>query len=72
MPETVYVVHCLDTEGPLHESLAATFERIREVFHIELEPDADLLRRLQEGKVNLGGAEAAVQTDGRPTPSRLQ
>lgn len=61
MPETVYVVHCLDTEGPLHESIEATFERIREIFHLDLEPSVELLRRLQEGAVVLGGAEAAVQ-----------
>jgi hypothetical protein len=61
MPKTVYVVHCLDTEGPLHESIEATFERIREVFHLEFEPSVELLRRLQEGKVDCGGAEAAIQ-----------
>ena len=24
----VYIVHCIDTEGPLDESLSATFERL--------------------------------------------
>ena len=27
----VYLVHCVDTEGPLYESLEATFERIEKV-----------------------------------------
>ena len=58
---SVYVVHCIDTEGPLHESVEATFERLRDIFHLELEPSADLLRRLQAGEVYLGGLEAAVQ-----------
>ena len=29
MAGTVYVVHCIDTEGPLHESVEATFERLQ-------------------------------------------
>ena len=57
----VYVVHCIDTEGPLHESVEVTFERLRAIFHLELEPSLDLLHRLQLGKVDLGGREAAVQ-----------
>lgn len=57
----VYVVHCIDTEGPLHESIEATFERLRDIFHIELEPSAQSLRRLQNGELPLGGIEAAVQ-----------
>ena len=32
----VYIVHCIDTEGPLHESVDATFERLREIFHLDL------------------------------------
>jgi len=58
---TVYVVHCVDTEGPLHESLDATFQRLREIFKLDLEPSADTLRRLQSGAVDLGGLEAAVR-----------
>jgi hypothetical protein len=57
----VYVVHCIDTEGPLYESIEATFERLRDIFHLELEPSADTLRRLQNREINLGGIEAAVQ-----------
>ena len=38
-----------------------TFERLRAIFHLELEPSVDLLRRLQAGEVDLGGLEAAVQ-----------
>ena len=61
MSGTVHVVHCVDTEGPLHESLEATFERLRDVFKLDLEPSAALLRRLQAGEVDLGGMEAAVR-----------
>jgi hypothetical protein len=27
----VYVVHCIDTKGTLHESLEATFERLSNI-----------------------------------------
>ena len=54
---TVYVVHCVDTEGPLHESLDATFQRLREIFKLDLEPSADTLRRLQSGAVDLGDSK---------------
>jgi hypothetical protein len=57
----VYIVHCIDTEGPLHESIDATFQRLHDIFHLEMEPSVDLLHRLQAGEVNLGGLEAAVQ-----------
>jgi hypothetical protein len=61
MAGTVFVVHCVDTEGPLHESVEATFERLRSIFGLELEPSVALLHRLQRGEEDLGGKEAAVQ-----------
>src|ERR1700751_1490401 len=57
----VYIAHCIDTEGPLHESVQATFQRLHDIFHLDLDPSVDLLRRLQQGSVDLGGIEAAVQ-----------
>ncbi len=57
----VYVVHCIDAEGPLSESLEATFERLKHIFHLELEPSKELLSRLQAGDVDLGGLEKSVQ-----------
>lgn len=57
----VHVVHCVDTEGPLYESVEATFERLHSIFHLQFEPSAELLRRLQAGTVPLGGLEADVQ-----------
>ena len=32
----LYVVHCVDTEGPLNETLDATFERLESIFGITL------------------------------------
>ena len=57
----VYIVHCIDTEGPLYESVDATFDRLREIFHLDLPASQDLLRRLQAGEVPLEGLEAAVK-----------
>ena len=61
MARPVYVVHCVDTEGPLHESVEATFERLKAIFGIDLEPSVGLLRQLQAGEVELGGLEQAVR-----------
>lgn len=53
----VYVVHCIDTEGPLHESLEATFGRIKDVCGIELNPSIETLHDIQDGKLELNGYE---------------
>lgn len=60
MSATVYVVHCIDTEGPLHESIQATFERISGIFGIDLPPSAETLHQLQNGEIDLGGLEAEI------------
>ena len=60
MPSTVHIVHCIDTEGPLYESIEATFERLKAIFGLDLPPSVNLLRRLQSGQVNLGGIESSV------------
>lgn len=62
MTRCVYLVHCLDTEGPLYESLDATFERLDHAFHLDLEPSRTTLKKLQRGEMDLGGLENAVQT----------
>jgi len=61
LTKPVYIVHCIDTEGPLHESIDATFERLHEIFQLDLKPSVEMLRRLQTGTEDLGGLEAAVQ-----------
>lgn len=30
-PSIVHIVHCIDTEDPLHESITATFERLQAI-----------------------------------------
>lgn len=46
----VRIVHCVDTEGPLDETLDATFERIRSVFGLEFDPSEETLERLRRGE----------------------
>ena len=34
----VYIVHRIDTEGPLNETLDGTFNRVKEIFEVAIEP----------------------------------
>jgi hypothetical protein len=45
----VYIVHCVDTEGPLYESLEATGERIFNVFGLSYDMTQEKLEMLQQG-----------------------
>ncbi|MGB0674825.1 MAG: hypothetical protein ACPGOU_01235 [Candidatus Nanopelagicales bacterium] len=66
---TLYLVHAVDTEGPLEETLDGTFQRLASV-GIDVEPTLDNLRAIQRRELNLGGAEdlaleyASVQRTG--------
>ncbi len=57
---TVYIVHCIDAEGPLDESLSATFERINSIFGLNIEPSRTTLQSLQRKEIDLGGIEDDV------------
>ena len=56
----LYVVHCVDTEGPMFESIEATFSRLKNIFGITLDPTQANLRKLQHREIKLGGVENAV------------
>lgn len=56
----LHVVHCIDTEGPLTETLAATFQRLRSAFGFDFTPNRDTLRQLQNREIDLAGREEAV------------
>ena len=43
----LFIVYCIDTEGPLTEPLEATFERLYEIFGIRLEPTKENLIKIQ-------------------------
>ena len=48
MSEIVNIVHCIDTEGPLYESIEATFKRMTDLFgEIDLEPTYENLEKLR-------------------------
>lgn len=52
---TVYIVHAVDTEGPLDENLGATFQRLREIYGYEIPRSDENLRLIQAGDgVSLG------------------
>jgi len=59
--KTVYVVHCVDTEGPLYESLEATFQRLKDIFQLDFKTDIKTLKKLQKGEISLNGLEKTVQ-----------
>ena len=46
----IYLVHCVDTEGPLYESLDATAERLEKAFGISVLPSPTLLEDVRAGK----------------------
>ena len=54
---TVYIVHAIDTEGPLYESFASHFERVKEIFGIDIEPTKENLEKLRNKKFDLSGNE---------------
>lgn len=57
----VYIVHSIDTEGPLYESLDAKFERIKDLFGIDnIERNLKNLEKLKNKKINLNGIENKV------------
>lgn len=61
MSGTVYIVHCVDTEGPLFEEKKVPFEQIKKIFGISIEPTEKNLLMLQNGEINLNGKEKVVQ-----------
>lgn len=60
MRSTVYVVHCIDTEGPMYEAPEVPFEQIKKIYGIDVEPTADNLDKLRRGALNLNGKENAI------------
>ena len=58
---TLYVVHCVDTEGPLEETLNATFERLSQEKGIDFEASIETLIKLQNQEINLKGREQEIK-----------
>ena len=60
MKSKLYIVHCVDTEGPLHEPLDATFERLFEIYQVRLDPTKENLLKLQNKSLDLNGLEEEI------------
>jgi len=50
---TVYIVHHIDTEGPLWESIEELFDRLKIIFGIALAPTYENLEKLQQGLIEM-------------------
>ena len=60
MEKTLYITHCIDTEGPLDETLTATFKRIESLYGFKINPTKKNLLRLQKKEIDLDGLEEEV------------
>ena len=49
----LFLVYCIDTEGPLNESIGATFERLEQIFGLKVEPKDSNLKLLQDQKLDI-------------------
>lgn len=61
MEKVIYIVHAIDTEGPLYESIEATFERLNVLFGYQLEPSNQMLEKIQNKEIDLNGNEELVK-----------
>ena len=49
---TLYVVHCIDTEGPLYESETASLKRVETIYNINLQNYGISVKDVQEGNLD--------------------
>ena len=56
----LHIVHCVDTEGPLHETLEATFKRLKALFDIDLKATKENLIKIQRQELDFGTKTKAV------------
>ena len=66
MSGNVYIVHAVDTEGPLYEGLDGLFSEIEEHFDISLEATQTNVELLRKKEINLGGKEELAAYFVRP------
>lgn len=58
----IFVVHSVDTEGPLYEPIDVTFQRLKEIFGLTFEnANQQTLNELKNGQIDIGGLEKEVQ-----------
>lgn len=54
MEKIVYIVHCIDTEGPMNETLEASFERLQDLFGIKLDATCENMKKIQNKEIDFG------------------
>jgi hypothetical protein len=57
----LFVVHCVDAEGPLNETVCATFERLKYIFGIDLPETQENYELLQSGQITGENDEITAQ-----------
>ena len=56
--KSVFIVHCIDTEGPLYESVSATFQRLEDLLGIKIEKKTkEYLDDLRKGNIEIAAKE---------------
>jgi hypothetical protein len=60
MKKKLYIVHCVDTEGPLHEPIASTFERLFSIYHVRLDATKENLYKIQNKLIDFNGLEEEI------------
>ena len=61
MTKEVYFVHAVDTEGPLYESLDAKFDRIKNIYNVDIKiKSEENLNKLRNKQIPLNGKETEI------------
>lgn len=62
MEKIVYVIHCVDTEGPLYENLDAKFERLQVILGISgIEKTEENFNKICNGEIKVPGKEELLK-----------
>jgi hypothetical protein len=56
----IYINFCIDTEGPLYESLDASFERLHELLGLDIARTEENFHLIKNRKIDLNGLENAA------------
>lgn len=61
MDKTVYIVHCVDAEGPLYETPEVPFEQLKKIAGVDIPATTENLIKLRNGTLDLHGLEKTAQ-----------
>ena len=71
-PAELYIVLNIDTEGPATETLVHTFNRVRNIFGIDLEPSLGNVTKIQNGEIEGIDEETRLGLSVMFSPDRLE